>query len=63
MPNHHISQTVRIGQINAEGGFTILDEFTSDGPVIPQTWNQFYPEDIGYGCDWSEGGGGRKFKL
>ena len=43
--------------------FTILDEFTSDGPVIPQTWNQFYPEDIGYGCDWSEGGGGRKYKL
>ena len=63
MPNHHISQTVRIGEINADGGFTILDDFTSDGPVIPQTWNQFYPEDIGYGCDWSEGGGGRKYKL
>jgi len=63
MPNHHISQTVRIGQINAEGGFTILDEYTSDGAVIPQTWNQFYPEDIGYGCDWSEGGGGRKYEL
>ena len=63
MPNHHISQTVRIGRINSGGGFTILDEYTSDGPVIPQTWNQFYPEDIGYGCDWSEGGGGRKYKL
>jgi urea transport system substrate-binding protein len=63
MPNHHISQTVRIGQINAGGGFTILDEYTSDGPVVPQTWNQFYPEDIGFGCDWSEGGGGRKYKL
>ena len=24
MPNHHLSQTVRIGEINAEGGFTIL---------------------------------------
>ena len=61
MPNHHISQTVRIGQINSEGGFTILE--TSDGVVEPQTWNQFYPEDIGYGCDWTDESKGRKYKL
>ena len=61
MPNHHISQTVRIGQINSEGGFTILE--TSDGVVDPQTWNQFYPEDIGYGCDWTDESKGRKYKL
>ena len=61
MPNHHISQTVRIGEINAEGGFTILE--TSDGVVKPQTWNQFYPEDIGYGCDWTDESKGRKYKL
>jgi len=47
--------------INAEGGFTILE--TSPDVVEPETWNQFYPDDIGYGCDWSEGGGGRKYKL
>ena len=40
MPNHHLSQTVRIGEINAEGGFTILEE---TGVVLPQAWNQKHP--------------------
>jgi urea transport system substrate-binding protein len=50
-PNHHISQTVRIGQITADGQFDIIEE--SDGPIAPLAWNQFVPETKGYTCDWT----------
>ena len=45
MPNHHLSQTVRIGQITADGQFEILE--STDGPVAPQAWNQFEPSSKG----------------
>ena len=62
MPNHHISQTVRIGQVNSSGQFTILE--TSDGIIKPQTWNQFIAEDKGYACDWTDPvNKGQKYKL
>ena len=60
MPNHHLSQTVRIGQINAEGGFTILEE---TGVVLPQAWNQKHPSSKGYACDWTDPNKGEKYKL
>jgi len=50
-PNHHISKTVRIGEVNKDGLFDIVWE--SDGPVAPIPWNQFVPETKGYTCDWT----------
>ena len=61
MPNHHLSQTVRIGEITGEGQFEIIE--TSDGPVAPQAWNQFEPSSKGYACDWSDPAKGEKYKL
>ena len=60
-PNHHISQTVRIGQVTPDGQFDILK--TSDGPIDPQAWNQFEPTSKGYACDWSDPAKGEKYKL
>ena len=60
MPNHHLSQTVRIGQINPAGGFTILEE---TGVVTPQAWNQKHPSSKGYACDWTNPLKGEKYKL
>jgi urea transport system substrate-binding protein len=50
-PNHHISQTVRIGEAKADGQFEIL--WDSKTPVAPITWNQYVPETKGYACDWT----------
>jgi urea transport system substrate-binding protein len=50
-PNHHISKTVRIGEVNAEGLFDIV--WSTPGPVDPVPWNQFVPETKGYTCDWT----------
>ncbi len=50
-PNHHISKTVRIGQVNKNALFDIVWE--SEGPVVPIPWNQFVPETKGYSCDWT----------
>jgi len=60
MPNHHLSQTVRIGEINSEGGFTILEE---TGVVLPQAWNQKHPSSKGFACDWTDPSKGEKYKL
>ena len=60
MPNHHLSQTVRIGEINSEGGFTILEE---TGVVLPQAWNQKHPSSKGIACDWTDPSKGEKYKL
>ena len=60
-PNHHISQTVRIGQVTPDGQFDILK--TSDGPIDPQAWNQFEPTSKGYACDWTDPAKGEKYKL
>ncbi|MDX7052295.1 transporter substrate-binding protein, partial [Enterobacter kobei] len=40
-PNHHLSKTVRIGQIRDDGLFDII--WSSDGPVEPLPWNQYVP--------------------
>ncbi len=61
MPNHHLSQRVRIGEITADGQFKILEE--TDGPVSPQAWNQFEPSSKGYACDWTDASKGEKYKL
>ncbi|MGK7898817.1 MAG: urea ABC transporter substrate-binding protein [Xenococcus sp. (in: cyanobacteria)] len=60
-PNHHISQTVRIGQVRDDGLFDIV--FATDGPVDPIPWNQYVPETKGYGCDWTDPNKGGKYKI
>jgi len=59
--NHHLSKTVRIGEIQADGMFKIVNE--SDGPVDPVPWNQYVPETKGYACDWSDPAKGGKYKA
>ena len=52
MPNHHISQSIRIGKINSRGQFTILEE--SSEAIKPRTWNYYIPETRNKVCNWSE---------
>ncbi|MGF1519973.1 MAG: urea ABC transporter substrate-binding protein [Nodosilinea sp.] len=59
--NHHLSKTVRIGEIMDDGMFDIVWE--TDGPIDPQPWNQFVPETIGFGCDWSDPAKGEKYEI
>ena len=58
--NHHISKTVRIGQVRDDGLFDIV--FATEGPVTPIPWNQYVPDTKGYACDWSDPAKGGKFK-
>ncbi|NER82578.1 MAG: urea ABC transporter substrate-binding protein [Leptolyngbya sp. SIO1D8] len=59
--NHHISKTVRIGQIRDDGLFDIVSE--TDGPIDPEPWNQYVPDTKGLGCDWSDPEKGEKYEL
>jgi urea transport system substrate-binding protein len=59
--NHHLSKTVRIGEVMDDGMFDIVWE--TDGPIEPQPWNQFVPETIGFGCDWSDPAKGEKYEI
>ena len=59
--NHHLSKTVRIGQVREDGLFDIVSE--TDGPVDPIPWNQFDPNTKGYACDWSDPNKGGKYKT
>jgi urea transport system substrate-binding protein len=60
-PNHHISKTVRVGQVRDDGLFDIV--WSTPGPVDPQPWNQFVPETKGFACDWTDPAKGSKFKM
>jgi urea transport system substrate-binding protein len=51
-PNHHISKTVRIGEVRDDGLFEIV--YATDGPVDPVPWNQFVAETKGFTCDWTK---------
>ena len=51
MPNHHISQKIRIGEINSRGQFTILE---SSEVIKPETWNFHYPGKRNKVCNWSK---------
>lgn len=59
--NHHISKTVRIGQVRDDGLFDIVS--STDGPIDPVPWNQYVPETKGYACDWSDPAKGEKYKV
>lgn len=60
-PNHHISKTVRIGQVRGDGLFDIV--YSTDGPVDPIPWNQFVPETQGFACDWTDPNKGGKYEI
>ncbi len=59
--NHHISKTVRVGEIRDDGLFEIV--WSTDGPVEPQPWNQYVPETKGFACDWTDPAKGGKYKI
>ena len=52
MPNHHISQNIRIGEINSRGQFTIVEE--SSEAIKPKTWNYYIPITRNKVCNWSK---------
>ncbi|MGK7943746.1 MAG: urea ABC transporter substrate-binding protein, partial [Microcystaceae cyanobacterium] len=60
-PNHHISQTVRIGQVREDGLFDIVS--STDAPIEPIPWNQFVPDTKGFACDWTDPNKGGKYKV
>lgn len=59
--NHHISKTVRIGQVRDDGLFDIV--WSTEGPVDPLPWNQYVPETKGLACDWSDPSKGGKYQM
>ncbi len=59
--NHHLSKTVRLGEVMDDGLFEIVWE--TDGPIDPEPWNQFVPDTIGFACDWSDPAKGGKFEI
>ena len=59
--NHHISKTVRIGQVRDDGLFNIV--WSTKEPIVPIPWNQFVPATKGFVCDWSDPNKGGKFKT
>ncbi|BAU42275.1 hypothetical protein O77CONTIG1_02095 [Leptolyngbya sp. O-77] len=50
-PNHHISKTVRIGEVRDDGLFEIV--YSTPAPVDPVPWNQYVAETKGFACDWT----------
>ncbi len=57
--NQHTWKTVRIGQIRADGQFSVV--FSTNGPVRPQPWNSLlYPTRD---CNWEIGGTVEKKKA
>jgi urea transport system substrate-binding protein len=49
--NHHLSKTVRIGEVRDDGLFEIIN--STDGPIDPVPWNQYVAETKGFTCDWT----------
>lgn len=60
-PNHHISQTVRLGQIREDGLFDIV--WSTDDALEPIPWNQYVKETQGFACDWTDPQKGGKYKV
>jgi urea transport system substrate-binding protein len=59
--NHHISKTVRIGEIREDGLFDIV--WSTEAPLDPIPWNQYVKETKGYACDWTDPAKGGKYKA
>jgi urea transport system substrate-binding protein len=50
--NHHLSKTVRIGEVREDGLFEIV--FSTPAPIDPVPWNQFVADTKGFTCDWTK---------
>jgi urea transport system substrate-binding protein len=59
--NHHLSKTVRIGEVGDDGMFNIVSETAA--PVDPIPWNQYVADTKGYSCDWSDPSKGGKYRI
>ncbi|MBD2544652.1 urea ABC transporter substrate-binding protein [Planktothricoides raciborskii] len=59
--NHHLSKTVRIGQVRDDGLFEIIH--STDKPILPNPWSQLIKETKNYGCDWSNPQKGGKYQM
>jgi urea transport system substrate-binding protein len=59
--NHHLSKTVRIGEVGDDGMFNIVSE--TPAPVDPIPWNQYVADTKGYSCDWSDPSKGGKYRI
>lgn len=59
--NHHLSKTVRIGEVMDDGQFNVV--WATDAPVDPLPWNQFVPETTGFACDWSDPAKGGQYQI
>ncbi|MGL5834738.1 MAG: urea ABC transporter substrate-binding protein [Waterburya sp.] len=59
--NHHISKTVRIGEVRDDGLFDIV--WSTEGPLDPIPWNQYVKETKGFACDWTDPAKGGKYKA
>ena len=59
--NHHLSKTVRIGEVRDDGLFEIL--WSTEGPIDPVPWNQYVPDTKGFACDWSDPAKGEKYEI
>ncbi|MFE4104855.1 urea ABC transporter substrate-binding protein [Almyronema epifaneia] len=60
-PNHHLSKTVRIGEVRDDGLFEIV--WSTEGPIDPVPWNQYVPDTKGFACDWSDPAKGGKYQT
>jgi urea transport system substrate-binding protein len=59
--NHHLSKTVRIGQVRDDGLFEIIH--STDKPILPNPWSQLIKETKNYRCDWSNPQKGGKYQM
>jgi urea transport system substrate-binding protein len=60
-PNHHISKTVRIGEVREDGLFDVV--WSTEGPLEPVPWNQYVKDTKGFACDWTDPNKGGKYKV
>ena len=50
-PNHHLTKPVMVGEIQANGQFSIV--YQSKTVLQPEPWSKYLEEDKGKVADWS----------
>jgi urea transport system substrate-binding protein len=50
LPNHHITKPVLIGEVKADGQFTVVSK--SPGLVPGDAWSDFLPDSKNIEADW-----------
>lgn len=50
MPNHHITKPVMIGEIQADGQFSVVNE--TSGTIVGDEWSDFLPSSKNLIADW-----------